>query len=199
MELKITPNKIEFEKELNDLDKLVIDFTSILNKLKINYVVVSGYVAILFGRSRSSEDIDIILEKLDENRFLSFWNEVTTKLWCINTDLPKNAYYEYLLNKTSIRFSKKDDPIPNVEIKFAEDNIDVYSMQNKIQVIVNNNMIFISPIEVQIAFKFYLGSYKDIEDALHLYEIFKDKLDKNELLKWIRKLNIYETAIKYLK
>ena len=59
MKLKFSKKKIEFRKELNDLDKFVIDFTSILNKLKIKYVIVSGYVAILFGRSRSSEDIDI--------------------------------------------------------------------------------------------------------------------------------------------
>ena len=59
MELKFSGNKIVFEKELNKLDKFVIDFTSILNKLDIRYVIVSGYVAILFGRNRSSEDIDI--------------------------------------------------------------------------------------------------------------------------------------------
>lgn len=62
MKLKFLKNKIEFKKELNDLDKFVVDFTSILNKLGINYVIVSGYVAILFGRNRTSEDVDIIMK-----------------------------------------------------------------------------------------------------------------------------------------
>jgi len=50
MEIKYSNKGIEFEKELNSLDKFTIKFTSILNKLNINYVVVSGYVSILFGR-----------------------------------------------------------------------------------------------------------------------------------------------------
>ena len=70
-------NKIVFKKELNALDKLTIDFTSILNKLEIKYVLVSGYVSILFGRSRSSEDIDIIMEKISIERFKRLWAELS--------------------------------------------------------------------------------------------------------------------------
>ena len=52
MEIGFSKNKIEFKKELNALDRLTIQFTSIINGLKIKHVLVSGYVAILFGRSR---------------------------------------------------------------------------------------------------------------------------------------------------
>ena len=43
--------KISLKKPLNELDTFVIDFISILNDMNITYVVVSGYVAILFGRN----------------------------------------------------------------------------------------------------------------------------------------------------
>ncbi|MGI0038162.1 MAG: hypothetical protein ACRD99_07370 [Nitrososphaera sp.] len=58
MEIDVSDDLIKLDKELNDLDRLVIDFVAILNRCKINYVLVSGYVSIHFGRSRSSEDID---------------------------------------------------------------------------------------------------------------------------------------------
>ena len=65
MEIEYLENGFKFEKELNQLDEFTIEFCSILNELKLNYVVVSGYIAILFGRNRASEDIDIIVEKMD--------------------------------------------------------------------------------------------------------------------------------------
>ena len=52
---------IRFNKELGNLDEFVVDFTSILMKEGIDYVLMSGYVAILFGRNRESEDIDIFI------------------------------------------------------------------------------------------------------------------------------------------
>ncbi len=52
--------EIMFNKIVNNLDKFVIDFCSILNELEIRYVIVSGYVSILFGRSRSSEYMNLI-------------------------------------------------------------------------------------------------------------------------------------------
>ncbi len=45
-------------------------------------------------------------------------------------------------------------------------------------------------MEVQIAYKLYLGSDKDIEDAVYLWEIFKDYIDKNRLNDFMRKIGV---------
>jgi len=37
--------------------------------------------------------------------------------------------------------------------------------------------MFIAPLELQIPFKLLLGTQKDIEDAVYLYQIFKSKID----------------------
>lgn len=50
----------------NDLDELVIAFTGILDDLDVEHVYVSGYVAVLTGRSRATEDVDVLLERVDE-------------------------------------------------------------------------------------------------------------------------------------
>lgn len=201
MELNFEDNKIIFNKELNKLDNITIKFTSILNKLNIKYVLVSGYVSILFGRSRSSEDIDILIEKLDFESFKKLWVELVKCFECIITESCENAYKEYLIEGNSIRFSEKEMYVPNVEIKFPNklNDLDLVSLNERKEVVLNGNLMFISPIELQIAFKFYLGSDKDLEDAFHLYSIFKETLDKELLINFSRKLKIEEKLGKYIK
>ena len=58
----ISNSIIELDRELSDLDKFTLNFVRILSKYA-KYVVVSGYVSILFGRARSSEDIDIRMKQ----------------------------------------------------------------------------------------------------------------------------------------
>ena len=202
MELNYSKEKIEFKKELNEMDKFFLDFVSVLDKLNINYVLVSGYIAILFGRSRSSEDIDIICEKIDIDKFKELWTEINKNFECIITSDFKEAYDKYLLKQYSIRFSRKNKFIPNIEIKFHKSELDLWTLKNKKKVIVNAKTIFIAPIELQIPFKLYLGkenNEKDIEDAKYLYNLFKEYLDLPLLNEFIRKLNIGEMFNKYLK
>ncbi|MBU2589983.1 MAG: hypothetical protein KKA65_01815 [Nanoarchaeota archaeon] len=199
MELKFEDNSIEFEKELNELDKFVINFTKILNELDIKYVIISGYVAILFGRSRNSEDIDIFIEKLDKDKFTELWEQLSEKFECI---IPKNieeAYSDYLLKDTALRFATKDKFIPYMEVKFPKNSLDEYSLKERKEVILNNHQIFISPLELQIAYKIYLGSGKDIEDARFLYKLFKENLNLNLLNLFIQKLNIESKFKEYIE
>jgi hypothetical protein len=199
MDIKVLKSRIEFEKELNALDKFVIDFTSILNKLNIKYVIVSGYVSILFGRSRTSEDIDFIVEKIDFGQFRELWKNVYTEFECIIENNTKDAYEQYLLTGQAIRFSKKGRFVPNVEMKFPKIDLDFWVLEERREVLLNNYKLFISPLELQIPFKLFLGSEKDIEDARHLYSIFKDKIDLKLLQEFNRKLKIEKLFNRYLE
>lgn len=198
MEIKISKERIEFEKELSTLDKFVINFTSILNDLDIKYVVVSGYVAILFGRNRTSEDVDIIIEKTTFDKFEELWNEVHNEFECQNTENLKNAYAEYLSTDHAIRFSKKARVIPNIELKFPKDRLELWAISNRKEVVVNGHKMFISQLELQIPFKIFLGSEKDIEDARYLYAIFREWLDRPLMQEFCQKLKIQKTFNKYI-
>ena len=199
MEFKYTKNEIVIkDKAISALDNLVIEFTSILNKYA-KYVVVSGYVAILFGRSRTSEDIDIIVEKIDFNTFNKFWIEIYKKFECINTKDVKVAHKEYLSSSTSIRFSRKDNFIPNVEFKFPKVELDDWTLSERKRVILNDYQLFISPLELQIPYKLFLGSEKDIEDAKHIYRVFQDKIDYALLQEFNRKFKTNDLFNRYLK
>lgn len=198
MDIEFT-DKIRFTKELNSLDEFVIEFISVLDKLKIKYVLISGYVSILFGRNRSSEDIDILVEKLDYESFENMWRELDESFECITTSNPKDAFEKYLSTKHAIRFSFKDEFIPNMEIKFPKIELESWVLENRKEVIVNKIRLFISPIELQISFKVFLGSEKDIEDAKYLYELFKENLDISMLDEFNRKLNIVENFNRYVR
>lgn len=199
MEIKFSRNGIIINKELNALDRFVLKFTSILNENDIRYVIVSGYVSILFGRSRSSEDVDLIVEKLDYKEFSKLWSAIHGKFECIITEDLEDAHTRYLLDNLSIRFSEKGRFIPNMEFKFPKNELDEWTLRERQGVLLNNHRIFISPLELQIPFKLYLGSEKDIEDAVHLYSIFKDQLNLKLLRDFTRKLKIEDLANNYLK
>lgn len=60
----ISNDVIRLDRELSDLDSFTLDFIRILRK-QSKYVIVSGYVSILLGRARASENIDVIIPKID--------------------------------------------------------------------------------------------------------------------------------------
>jgi hypothetical protein len=199
MKINITKTKIEFKKEQNKLDRFVIDFTLLLNKLSIKYVIVSGYIAILFGRSRTSEGVDIIVEKLDFKTFTTVWDVISDDFYCINSDDVKEAYNDYLSSGISLRFAKKNTFIPNIEFKFPKISLDSWTIQERKKVVVNGHHFYIAPLELQIAFKLRLGSEKDIEDARHLYKLFEENLDMELLLEFNRKLKTQTLFQRYLQ
>ena len=73
--------------------------------------------------------------------------------------------------------------IPNVEFKLIKNDIEKIAFNNKVTVYMENEKIYISCIELQIAYKEeILKTPKDIEDARHLRKVADQYLD-NELLK----------------
>jgi hypothetical protein len=180
---------IKLDKVLNKLDKFVLEFVKMLKK-HAGYVIVSGYVSILFGRSRATEDIDLIVPKMSKKAFLSLFNDLSKGFECINSSSPGELYENYLCKDTAIRFSRKSKPIPNIEFKFAKTKIDYDALSHNICVKMGSKEIIISSIELQIAFKeVALGSDKDLEDAEHLKTVFEKYLNK-------RKLNAYRRMLK---
>jgi hypothetical protein len=179
----LTENIIEMNKEFSDLDIFTLDF---VNSIKdyTNYVLISGYVSILLGRSRSSEDIDIIIPHLDKDTIKKIITNIgKNNFYCLNTE-SEEEMIEMLNDKLAIRFAKVGEIIPNMEIKFAKTNIDNLALKDKITVIINDKKLFISNLELQIAFKEkVLKSPKDIEDALHIRSVAQKNIN-NEKLKF---------------
>ena len=75
-------NVIIIERDLNELDFFVLDFLEILKKHS-DYLVVSGYVSISTGRTRATEDVDVLVPLMDKKEFGELFNELRTSgFWC---------------------------------------------------------------------------------------------------------------------
>ena len=98
--------------------------------------------------------------------------------------------YEMLEEGLRVRIAKEDTIIPNIELKFVKDDFDRYSIDNRLEVVLGEKRLFISPIELQIPYKLYLGSDKDIEDAIYLWDIFSEKIEVNRLREFMKALNV---------
>ncbi len=198
MELDYSKSKIVFNRELSNLDELVLQFCGILHRLDIKYVIISGYIAILFGRSRNTEDVDLFIERIDEKKMVEWWNELGKEGFeCINVSTPGEVL-DYLNDHTSIRFAEAGKIRPNFEVKFPWTKYNHYSINHPVAVEVMGRHLITSEIELQIAFKLYLGSEKDFEDAKHLYVVFKEQLDHNLLHYHITELNVMRQAERIL-
>lgn len=183
MDIQYTQRKIIVsQKYLTMLDLFVLDFIRILERVT-PYVIVSGYVAILFGRSRGTEDVDILIPYLEKEDFQKLHNALLVAEFEFLNAEDASGLYEMLTNKMGIRIARKEQFIPNIELKFLKDEVDRLVLRERLEVSLPDANFFISPIGIQIAYKLYLGSQKDIEDALYLWEIFKEVLDHAGLKK----------------
>ena len=178
MEIEFMEGKIEFEKHLNVLDEMALRFSGYLKRAGIDHAFLSGYVAILFGRNRSSEDIDVVCGPMSFEKFTSLWDLVHSDMECIITSDNKEAFEEYLCQETALRFAMKGGFIPNVEMFIARNPLHDRAIAESIDVILNGTPLPISPLEQQIAYKVYMGSEKDLEDARFLFKLMEERLDK---------------------
>jgi hypothetical protein len=190
MGLKYEQGKIVIEnKVFTTLDRFVTEFTKLLEGY-VDYVIVSGYVVILFGRARGTEDTDTIIKHIDRDMFTSFYQRLRRARYYFLNPEDVNGLYEMLEEGLGVRIAKEDTIIPNIELKCVKDDFDNYAIDNRLEVVLGEEHLFISPIELQIPYKLYLGSDKDIEDAIYLWDIFKGKIEVNRLRGFMKALNV---------
>ncbi len=182
---------LEVQREPNDLDELAVEVSSVLSWLDIDHAFVAGYVAILAGRSRSTEDIAAILEPLSEARAAALADELRDAgFW--GSAMPLDELSSMLADGSNIRVAREGEMIPNVELKYATDQFDRESLDNAITACVGDSSLPIGPLELQIAYKLYVNTQKDFEDAAHLYILFGETLSHPELERWVSELEVTE-------
>ena len=177
------------EREPNRLDELATEFSEILDGFDIEHVYIAGYVSILAGRARSTEDVDVLIERIDEEAT----DELATTLdeagfW--GPAMPLTSMYEMLDNGDNIWVAPTDQVTPHLEVKFARDEFDHASLENAMTARIGGKTIPIGPLELQIAYKLYLGAQKDVEDAVHLYTLFEESLSVSRLEEWTTRLDV---------
>jgi len=168
-------------RDKNILDKFCIKFCKIIEKY-CKYIIVSGFVAISSGRSRATEDIDMIIEKINFEKFKKLHNELVKKGFvCMQSDSAEKVY-DYLKDNLAARYTLKNQPLPEMEIKFAKDELDLHQLKTRIKLPLTGLDVWFSNINMNIAFKEeLLKSDKDLKDAEHLRKIYTELVDEKEI------------------
>ena len=173
---------IKLDKELSDLDIFVLKICAIIGK-HCNYVLISGYVAIFFGRTRTTEDVDMFIEPISKEQFSALYKDLQAQgFWAINANSEEELFSMLKEDKLAIRFAERGRAVPNMEVKFVRDLLDAIALSDKIKVVTKKGELYVSSIPMQIAYKKYvLQTSKDLEDARHLQGMFnvKDETIKN--------------------
>lgn len=190
--IEFRDGELVVEREPNDLDELALRFTSILEDLGVKHVYVSGYVAILAGRSRATEDIDVLIEPLDERMVSTLVERVREDgLW--GPAMPLDSAMELLGNGDNVWVARDGEMVPHLEVKFVRDEFDRASLEHSVVARIAGRELPIGPLELQVAYKLYLGTRTDFEDAVHLYTLFEETLRTGELEQWVEKLDVHES------
>ena len=169
----IDEHTIQIDRDLSDLDLFVLEFVKIMEKYT-PYTLVSGYVALLFGRSRNTEDVDMFITRITKPQFHDFYADLKNNGFKSVLVESEEELFSMLTDNLSVRFGKGESPIPNMEVKFVRDYLDILSLQSKMKVITKQGNLYISSPELQVAYKkLVLMSPKDMEDARHLQRLFE--------------------------
>lgn len=183
----IDKGTIVIQRDLTELDMFVKDFLDVL-KIHSGFLVVSGYVSICTGRTRGTEDVDILVPALGKEAFSSLFNDLqNNNFWCYQGD-SASSVYRYIKNLNSIRFARKDQIFPNIELIPFDQTRKAKSFEfgHPIEIRVQNFQFKIPPIEFEILYKeLILKGKKDFEDAKHLRTFFSEII-KNEKFKEYR-------------
>lgn len=177
----------------NILDEFCIKFCNIVEK-HCKYIIVSGFVAISSGRTRATEDIDMIIEKMPLEKFKALHSDLLKNGFvCMQSDSAEEVF-SYLADKISVRYTIRDKPLPEMEVKFAKDALDDYQIKTRIKLPSTGLDIWFGSINMNIAFKEEaLKSEKDLKDADHLRKVYAEMVDEHEISeikKMIRKLRL---------
>ncbi|WP_123619492.1 hypothetical protein [Halorubrum sp. CSM-61] len=187
--IELTDRGLVVDRAPNRLDELAAGFSAVLSRLDIDHVFVAGYVAILAGRSRSTEDIDVFIERCPADRIDDLVTELEREgYW--GPAMPLSEMYGNLANDTNIWVALDGEMTPHVEVKFPNDEFDEASLRNAIDAHVGDRTVPIGPLELQIAYKLSLGGRTDIEDAAHLYTLFGESLSTGRLESWVERLDV---------
>lgn len=170
--------------DTNILKEFCETFCHIVDK-HCKYIIVSGYLAIATGRSRATQDIDMILEQIPKQTFIELHSDlIKNGFSCIQSNNPEELYEYYLKEKASIRYIYDKQMLPEMELKLAKDSIDNLQIKTRVKIPLTKVDVWFSTIEMNIAFKEeYLKSEKDIEDAKHLRIVFKEQIDEKNINK----------------
>ena len=166
-------------------EEMLLCVSKYFNSNKIPYAVVGGFSAIVWGRGRSTYDIDIIIDNKNLNikEFVSFLrsNKLSTSVF----DL-QEAFKE--LSHATIHTT--DSSIYRIDLRGIYSSLDRETIETSRKIVFKGQKIQFGSPETLIAHKLHYGSDRDIEDALVVFIAQERLLDLDYLVLLSSKLGV---------
>ncbi|MCX6731446.1 MAG: hypothetical protein NTX55_00425 [Candidatus Parcubacteria bacterium] len=186
---------------MEDFQKLLTKIGGILNKLKIHYYVTGGYAISVWGRPRSTFDIDVII-KLSENQI----DVLTEKLKSVSeiNYVEKQDIENAVAKEKEFNFIHGDSGIKvDFWIWKKNDDFEISAMKRRVaKKILDEKIYFISPEDLILSKLIWYKkteTSKHLEDTESVLKISGKKLDKKYLTKWAKKLKVSKILNRELK
>lgn len=187
--VELTEETLVVEREPNQLDELARSFSELCEGLGIEHVFVAGYVAILAGRARATQDIDVLLDPADADDVSDLAARLEAEgFW--GPAMPLDEMASVLAAGDTIWVAPDGEMAPHLDVQFGTDRFDRASLDEAITARIDGQSLPIGPLELQIAYKLYLGTQTDREDAAHLYTLFEESLRRERLEAWVDELEV---------
>lgn len=103
------------DKAVTKLDEFALKLLGFVREAT-DYVIISGYVSIFFGRARGSEDIDIFIKDLSYARFKRLYADTVVAGYEWTVTNPKALYHDYLQKGLPVSVWEKDFPLLWIEM-----------------------------------------------------------------------------------
>jgi len=105
------------ERSPNELDELAIAFSTVLSRLDVDHAFIAGYLAILTGRARATDDIDVLIERLSEEEVDRLVEELDAEdYW--GPVMSLDGMYGTLSSGTNISVAPDGQMPPHLEVCF---------------------------------------------------------------------------------
>jgi len=181
----VSPGKIVVLEPVSPYDDFVRAFLATMHDVR--GVLISGYPAILLGRSRQTEDIDMFLEPIDRDRFNAWWDRLEAGgFWCINAG--RGGAWDMLQEHLAPRFARAATIEPNMEVKVPRDEGGREALRRAWRLDLMGVEGAIGDLADQVAYKLYMATAdgdgtglpdnKDFEDALHVAKVAAHAIDR---------------------
>ena len=176
-----------------DFQKLLVKIAKILNKLRIPYIITGGYAVSIWGRPRSTFDIDVVIE-LSKNRINALAQALKgiSEMDYIDESMMESA----VERKGEFNFIHAESGIKVDFWVLKNDSFDISRIKRRIpKKILGENVYFISPEDLILSkLEWYQKSYstRHLEDIESIIKISGEKLDNLYLKRWAKQLGVLE-------
>lgn len=178
----VVDGTIILHRDFTELDSFVKQFLDVLAKHS-DYLIVSGYVSIVTGRTRATEDVDVLIPIMSQKAFAALFNDLGKNgFWCYQADTASRAY-SHIREKLHIRFARAHEMFPNIEFVPIDETkkLQYFEFSHPQEMRVRDFTFKVPPLEFEILYKEkVLGSPKDLADAKHLRTLFSELLSEQK-------------------